>query len=78
MTQKNNGPGVREPFLDGKKGRFNITKEQLSDMFHPDNVKSISNEGLTISIFAYWKTYGGAEGLCKALGSDVKNGIEGD
>lgn len=47
-------------------------------MFHPDNIKNIKDEGLTVSIYAYWNIHKGSEGLAKALGSDVKRGIEGD
>lgn len=78
MTQKNNVPGNREPFLDGKKSRFSVTKDDLCDMFHPDNIKNIKDEGLTVSIYAYWNIHKGSEGLAKALGSDIKCGIEGD
>ena len=45
-----------------------------SDLFHPDNIKNYhgSSSKICISVYEFWKTYGGSKGLAQMLKTDIK------
>jgi magnesium-transporting ATPase (P-type) len=48
-------------------------------MFHPDNIKNFHSvdKKVSVSLYQFWKTYGGIRGLAQRLNTHPKNGIEG-
>lgn len=50
----------------------------FSAMFHPDNIKNYTLDGVpvSISLHQYWQLIGGPKGLAKALHTDLKVSIK--
>lgn len=71
---------TKTPLLDAT--GYGITKEELSDMFHPDNIAHMqldtdSEHPVSVSTFTFWRKHGGVKGLAQKLRTDYKKGIEG-
>jgi len=65
---------------DHSKQSFKFSTEELSDLFHPDNIKNYHNESgakVAISLHKLWSEFGGTAGLAAGLKSDAKVGIDG-
>jgi len=69
----------RKQLLLGGSDEFNLTVDDLTQMFHPDNIKNYTLDGVpvSISLHQYWSIIGGPQGLARALKTNVKTGIEG-
>ena len=51
-----------------------MLKSFHSAMFHPDNIKNYTLDGVPVSISLnqYWQMIGGPQGLAKALNTNLK------
>lgn len=45
-----------------------------SDLFHPDNIKNYhaSNGKVSVSVYNFWRKFGGPKGLAQLLKTDLK------
>jgi hypothetical protein len=73
----NIGSTVSQPLLNSSD--FGIATEQLCDMFHPDNIKNPHPQDgrVSTSLYDYWKTFRGPQGLADLLQTNLKTGIDG-
>jgi hypothetical protein len=58
---------TKQPFAQPDSVLFSL-------MFHPDNIKNFTLDGVpvSISLHQYWAIIGGPQGLAKALNTSVK------
>ena len=71
---------VREPLVPNEaESEYSITKQELCDLFHPDNIKNKdpNHNHLGISVSSLYYKLRGVEGIANKLKSHVKTGIEG-
>jgi magnesium-transporting ATPase (P-type) len=71
---------VRERLVTNEaESEYKVTKQELCDLFHPDNIKNKdpNHNHLGVSVSSLYYKLRGVEGIVKSLDSDVKTGIDG-